>query len=93
MAIGSTFGLAYSPKKTNNFWYDSDYNILGGFKTNYYAKRNYINPYQTATPRYSIVRMSQNKKARDTYSPSKTSRINTQITPLNISRISTLFSS
>ena len=88
MAIGSTFGLAYSPKKTNNFWYDSDYNILGGFKTNYYAKRNYINPYQTATPRYSIVRMSQNKKARDTYSPSKTSRINTQITPLNISRIS-----
>lgn len=88
MAIGSMFGLAYSPKKTNNFWYDSDYNILGGFKTNYYAKRIYSNPYESAVPQYTIRRMAQNKKPRDIYAPSKTTRITRRIVPANIARFS-----
>ena len=88
MAIGSTFGLAYAPKKTNNYWYDSDYNILGGFKTNYYAKRIYANPYDSVVPRYTIRRMSQNKKPRAIYTPTKKTRVKKQIIPTQVARYS-----
>jgi hypothetical protein len=68
---GSLFGAAYVPVKDNYYWYDSDYNILGGFKQNYYAKRNYSNPYNSKYPSYTLTRMAQNKKPKDIYSKSK----------------------
>lgn len=70
--IGSVFGTAYVPQKDNVYYYDSDYNILGGFKQNYYAKRNYSNPYNSKYPSYTLTRMAQNKKPRDIYAKSKT---------------------
>lgn len=77
-ALGSLFGTAYVPIKDNYYWYDSDYNILGGFKTNYYAKRNYSNPYNSKYPTYTLTRMAQNKKPRNIYAKSKTNRIYNQ---------------
>ena len=70
--IGSVFGAAYVPQKDNVYYYDSDYNILGGFKQNYYAKRNYSNPYNSKYPSYTLTRMAQNNKPRNIYAKSKT---------------------
>ncbi len=76
MAIPSVFGAAYVPQKDNIVWYDSDFNVLGGFKPNYYARRNYSNPYYNysnpyVSPRYTINRMAQKKrKPKDLYIPS-----------------------
>lgn len=70
--VGSLFGTAYVPQKDNVYYYDSDYNILGGFKTNYYAKRNYSNPYDSKYPSYTLTRMAQNRKPRNIYAKSKT---------------------
>jgi hypothetical protein len=69
--IGSVFGAAYIPQKDKMYYYDSDYNILGGFKTNYYAKRNYSNPYDSKYPSYTLTRMAQNRKPRNIYAKSK----------------------
>lgn len=76
--LPSLFGAAYVPVKDNVYYYDSDYNILGGFKTNYYAKKNYSNPYNSKYPSYTLTRMAQNKKPRDIYAKSKTNRTYTQ---------------
>ena len=76
--LGSLFGTAYVPIKDNYYWYDSDYNILGGFKTNYYAKRNYSNPYNSKYPSYTLTRMAQNKKPRNIYAKSKINSIYNQ---------------
>jgi len=76
-ALPSVFGAAYVPVKDNYYWYDSDYNILGGFKTNYYAKKNYSNPYNSKYPSYTLTRMAQNKKPRSLYGGSKTYRLRT----------------
>jgi hypothetical protein len=73
--VGSLFGTAYVPIKDNYYYYDSDYNILGGFKQNYYAKRNYSNPYNSKYPSYTLTRMAQNKKPRNIYAKSKTNSI------------------
>jgi hypothetical protein len=75
--IGSTFGVAYVPQKDKMYYYDSDYNILGGLKTNYYAKKNYSNPYNSKYPCYTLTRMAQNNKPRNIYAKSKTNRLNT----------------
>lgn len=75
MGMASVFGAVYVPQKDANYWYDSDYNILGGFKQNYYGKRNYSNPYSTRNPRYTITRMSQNRKPKSTYTPSIKKRL------------------
>jgi hypothetical protein len=75
--VGSLFGTAYVPQKDKIYYYDSDYNILGGFKTNYYAKRNYSNPYNSKYPTYTLTRMAQNNKPRSIYAKSKTNRLNT----------------
>lgn len=74
-ALPSVFGTAYIPVKDNVYYYDSDYNILGGFKQNYYAKRNYSNPYNSKYPSYTLTRMAQNKKPRSIYANSKTSNM------------------
>lgn len=71
-ALPSVFGAAYIPKKDNVYYYDSDYNILGGFKQNYYAKRNYSNPYNSKYPSYTLTRMAQNNKPKNIYAKSKT---------------------
>ena len=71
-ALPSIFGAAYVPQKDNVYYYDSDYNILGGFKQNYYAKRNYSNPYNSKYPSYTLTRMAQNNKPRNIYAKSKT---------------------
>jgi hypothetical protein len=71
MAVGSLFGAAYVPQKDNVYYYDSNYNVLGGFKNNYYGKRYYSNSYQSRNPRYVLTRMAQNKRAKDIYAPSK----------------------
>jgi hypothetical protein len=73
--VGSLIGAAYVPQKDNYYWYDSDYNILGGFKQNYYAKRNYSNPYNSKYPSYTLTRMAQNRKPKDIYAKSKTSKV------------------
>jgi hypothetical protein len=75
--VGSLFGTAYVPRKDKTYYYDSDYNVLGGFKQNYYAKRNYSNPYNSKYPSYTLTRMAQNKKPRNIYAKSKTYRLNT----------------
>lgn len=78
MAVASLFGVAYVPQKNNYYFYDSDYNVLGGFKQNYYGKRNYTNPYYTRNPNYTITRMAQNKKPKSIYAPTKASQIRKQ---------------
>jgi hypothetical protein len=75
--LPSLFGAAYVPQKDKMYYYDSDYNILGGFKTNYYAKKNYSNPYNSKYPSYTLTRMAQNNKPRNIYAKSKTNRLNT----------------
>lgn len=75
MIFSSVFGAAYVPHKDNHYWYNSDYNILGGFKQNYYAKRNYSNPYNSKYPSYTLTRMAQNKKPKDIYAKSTTSKV------------------
>lgn len=70
--VGSLFGTAYVPQKDKMDFYDSDYNILGGLKQNYYAKRNYSNPYNSKYPTYTLTRMAQNNKPKSIYSKSKT---------------------
>lgn len=75
LLLPSVFGTAYIPVKDNVYYYDSDYNILGGFKQNYYAKRNYSNPYNSKYPSYTLTRMAQNKKPRSIYANSKTSNM------------------
>ena len=72
--IGSLFGTVYVPQKDDVYYYDSDYNILGGFKQNYYAKKIYSNPYNSKYPSYTLTRMAQNKKPRNIYARSKTNR-------------------
>lgn len=73
--LSSVFGAAYVPQKDNVYYYDSDYNILGGFKTNYYAKRYYSNPYNSKYPRLVVTRLAQHKRPKDIYAKSKTHRI------------------
>lgn len=75
MAIGSLFGAAYVPQKDKMYYYDSDYNVLGGFKSNYYGKRYYSNSYQSRNPRYTLTRMAQNRRAKDIYVSSKKARL------------------
>ena len=78
LLLSSLFGAAYVPQKDHHYYYDSDYNILGGFKTNYYAKRYYANPYNSKYPSYTLTRMAQHNRPRNIYSASKTSRMNAQ---------------
>ena len=71
-AVPSVFGMAYVSHKDQMYYYDSDYNILGGFKQNYYGKRVYgTNPYNTKNPQYVYTRLARSKrKAKPIYSPS-----------------------
>lgn len=78
LLAGSLFGAIYAPQKDRQYYYNSDYNILGGFKTNYYAKRNYSNPYNSKYPSYTLTRMAQNNKPRNIYGTSKMNRVYTQ---------------
>lgn len=78
LLLSSLFGAVYVPQKDHHYYYDSDYNILGGFKTNYYAKRYYANPYNSKYPSYTLTRMAQHNRPRNIYSASKTSRMNSQ---------------
>lgn len=78
LLLGSLFGAAYVPQKEHVYYYNSDYNILGGFKTNYYAKRYYTDPYNSKYPSYTLTRMAQNRRPRSIYGTSKTSRIYAQ---------------
>lgn len=67
MALSSVFGLAYVPYKNKMYYYDSDYNVLNGFKPRYYAKRYY--------PRYSYNGgFNQNYYGRRSYSNPYTSQ-------------------
>lgn len=78
MALSSVFGAIYVPQKKHMYYYDQKYNILGGLKHNYYAKRNYSNPYDTpkvVSPRYTITRMAQNKKPKPIYIKSARKRM------------------
>ena len=70
--LPSVFGMAYVPHKDKMYYYDSDYNILGGFKQNYYGKRYYnTNPYSTKNPQYVYTRLARSKRrAKPIYSPS-----------------------
>ena len=75
-AIPSIFGAAYVPVKDSHYWYDSDYNILGGLKTNYYAKKNYSNPYNSKYPSYTLTRMAQNnRRPKSIYAKSKSNNM------------------
>lgn len=78
LLLSSVFSSIYSPQKDKVYYYDSDYNILGGLKTNYYAKKNYSNPYNSKYPTYTLTRMAQNKKPKDIYAKSKTNKIYNQ---------------
>lgn len=78
LLLSSLFGATYVPQKANVYYYDSDYNILGGFKTNYYAKRYYTDPYNSKYPSYTLTRMAQNRRPRSIYGTSKTSKIYAQ---------------
>lgn len=67
MALSSVFGLAYVPYNNKMYYYDSDYNVLNGFKPRYYAKRYY--------PRYSYNGgFNQNYYGRRSYSNPYTSQ-------------------